>query len=223
MPRIARIVFSGYPHHVVQRGNNRQDIFFDTADREFYLALLKKYANECNCKTRAYCLMNNHVHILLVPQNNDSLSRIMQKLSLTFTQFFNKKYKRTGRLWECRFHSSPVDTDSYLWAVCRYIEKNPIRAKLVEKPFDYRWSSAKANTLIGYQDGIVEPIWKDYLSLDEYVKFLNQADNEEQIKNIRTLTYKGMPIGSKSFIKNISDNLGIVFAVKQRGRPKKNK
>ncbi|MEK6715789.1 MAG: transposase [Candidatus Omnitrophota bacterium] len=221
MPRIARIVYSDYPHHVIQRGNNRQAVFFDDTDRKFYLALLKKYANECGCKVKAYCLMNNHVHILLIPKRNDTLARAMQKLSLTFTQYINKKYKRTGRLWECRFHSSPIDTETYLWAVCRYIEKNPVRAKVVEKPADYQWSSAKANTSVDFQDKIVEPVWKDFMNAAEYKKFLNQIDDEEQVKNIRNFTRKGMPIGPDSFIKSISEHLGLTFEVRPRGRPRK--
>ena len=223
MSRIARIVYTSYPHHIIQRGNNRQIVFFDDRDRNFYLALLKKYASECGCKVKAYCLMDNHVHILLVPIQRDSLAKTMQKLSLIFTQYTNKKYRRTGRLWESRFHSTPVYKDSYLWAVCRYIEKNPVREKMVKRPVDYRWSSAKANTSDTYQDGIVVPIWKDYLHLDEYVKFLDKNEDEKQIGEIRKATYSGMPAGPDIFIKNISEQLGIVLEKNPRGRPKKNK
>lgn len=221
MPRIARIVYTSYPHHIIQRGNNRQAVFFDDRDRSFYLSLLKKYASECSCKVKAHCLMDNHVHMLLVPYQLDSLAKMMQKLSLTFTQYFNKKYRRTGRLWESRFHSTPVHKDSYLWAVCRYIEKNPVRAKIVKRPVDYRWSSARANTSDTYQDGIVDPIWKDYLNLDEYVKFLDKDEDDKQIGEIRRATYSGMPVGPDIFIKNISEQLGIVLEKNPRGRPKK--
>lgn len=224
MPRIARIVSVGYPHHVLQRGNNRQGIFFDVADRSFYLALLKKYATECDCKVKAYCLMDNHVHFLLVPGRNDSLAKTMQKLSLTFTQYSNKKYGRTGRLWECRFHSCPVETESYLWAVCRYIEKNPVRAGMVKQPADYLWSSVKINTAVeNRQDSFIEPIWKDYLDKDAYIKFLNQSDDEKQIKEISQSTIQGVPVGRESFVKDVIESSGVIIVKKPRGRPKKNK
>ncbi len=223
MPRTARIVYCNYPHHIVQRGNNHQRVFFDDSDRVFYLALLKKYAVECSCKIKAYCLMENHVHVILVPQHNDSLAKMMQKVSLVFTQYVNKKYKRTGRLWECRFYSAPVDTDAYLWTVCRYIEKNPVRAKMVEKSTDYRLSSAKVNTSQDCHDKIVDPIWRDYVSFDEYVKFFNQSDEEDQIRNIRKCTRNGMPIGQATFVKAISDNFGIILDAKHRGRPRENR
>ena len=109
MPRIARIVASGYPHHIIQRGNNRGRVFFDEKDRQLYLKLLKKYTDESGCIVNAYCLMDNHIHLLLVPLHDDSLSKTMQKLGLRYTQYVNSKYKRTGRLWECRFHSCVVD------------------------------------------------------------------------------------------------------------------
>ena len=114
MPRIARIIAIDYPHHIVQRGNNRQQIFFDDQDYGFYRKLLKKYSSEGVLPINSYCLMNNHVHILATPRTLNSLAKMMQKLSLRYTQYVNKKYKRTGRLWESRFFSSIVDKDSYI-------------------------------------------------------------------------------------------------------------
>ncbi len=222
MPRIARIIGTGYPHHVVQRGNNRQTIFFDDADREFYLKLLSKYAKECACKIKLYCLMQNHTHLISVPQKKESLSKMMQKLSLTFTQHINRKYKRTGRLWECRFYSSIIDKESYLLSVCRYIEKNPVRAKLIENPLQYKWSSAKY-ILSKDNPEWLEPAWTDYFTKDEYIKFLNQQEGVEEIKKIRRSILKGMPLGSAKFIKKLSEEVGIFLNTRPRGRPKENK
>src|SRR3989338_11686878 len=112
MPRLARIVGVYYPHHIIQRGNNRQTVFFKDEDRSFYIEQLKKYSSECGCKIKAYCLMSSHIHILAIPAKEDSLAKTMQKLSLRYTQYINKKYKRTGRLWECRFHSAVVDEEA---------------------------------------------------------------------------------------------------------------
>ncbi len=112
MPRIARITELNYPHHIVQRGNNKEIVFRDDQDRGFYLKLVRRYTAECGCKTNAYCLMNNHIHMVLVPLCDDAISRTMQKLSLRYTQYANRKYERTGRLWECRFYSSLIERDS---------------------------------------------------------------------------------------------------------------
>ena len=147
MPRIARLVGAGYPHHIIQRGNNRQPIFFDDKDKLRYLHLLEKYSSECGCDIFAYCLMNNHVHILSVPDDNSALAKTMQKLSLTYTQFVNQKYNRTGRLWECRYYSALVDEERYLISVVRYIEQNPVRAKIVSQATEYPWSSAQLNIM----------------------------------------------------------------------------
>lgn len=223
MPRIARIVYDGYPHHIVQRGNNRQPVFFDDKDREFYLRLLKKYSKECGDKICAFCLMDNHVHLLIVPKDKFSLAKTMQKLSLTYTQYINKKYNRTGRLWECRFHSCVVDRDEYLWVACRYIENNPVRAKVTDRPDRYNWSSAKRNISFDKTFDFVEPICKDYLEQSEYKKFLQQTFSDGEIKMIRKATYSGRPIGTKNFINHLKEKLGIVFGVKGRGRPSKKK
>jgi len=222
MPRIARIVGIGYPHHIIQRGNNRQNIFFNQEDRCLYLKWLKKYSLECGCTIHAYCLMSNHTHLLIVPQCNYSLAKTMQKLSLTFTQYINKKYKRTGRLWECRFHSALVDKESYLWSVGRYIERNPVRAKIVSKPDEYKWSSAKAN-IAGNGMDFIRPIWQDDGKSEEYITFLNNPDKEEEIEIIKKSTISGKPIGSEEFLKQMVETLGITINTKPKGRPRKKK
>ncbi|MFH1246143.1 MAG: transposase [Candidatus Omnitrophota bacterium] len=216
MPRIARIVAEGYPHHIIQRGNNRQAVFFDDEDKRFYLKLVKKYSRDCGSKVHAYCLMDNHVHMLFTPQRDNSLAKTMQKLSLRFTQHINRKYKRTGRLWECRFHSSLVDKESYLWSVCRYIERNPVRAKIVNKASQYEWSSANET----HKSDIIESIW-DETQRREYIDYLNMEEDKEQIQIIRKHTYSGKPIGSAGFINHIAKILKLDLNTKPKGRPKK--
>ncbi len=144
MPRIARAVATGYPHHVIQRGNNKEKVFFDKEDRERYLSLLKKYSDKWDSPILAYCLMSNHVHLLTRPDMEESLYKMMQGVTLCYTQYINRKYERTGRLWESRYHSCIVDKERYLWAVARYIEQNPVRAKMVKRVEDYLYSSARA-------------------------------------------------------------------------------
>jgi putative transposase len=146
----------------------------------------------------------------------------MQKLSLTFTQYSNKKYKRTGRLWECRFYSSIIDKESYLLSVCRYIEKNPVRAKVIENPLRYKWSSAKY-ILSGDGAEWLEPAWADCCTKDEYIKFLNQQEDAGEVEKIRRSVFKGMPLGPAKFIKKLSEESGILLTARPRGRPRKNK
>jgi putative transposase len=145
MPRIGRAVAAGYPHHIIQRGNNREDVFFEKNDRKQYLSLLKKYATKWTSPIMAYCLMTNHVHLLTKPGAEESLFKMMQGLTLCYTQYINRNYGRTGRLWESRYHSCIVDQEKYLWAAARYIERNPVRAGMVEKAEDYPYSSAVAH------------------------------------------------------------------------------
>lgn len=220
MSRIARIVVEGYPHHIIQRGNNRQLVFFDREDRKLYLNLLKKYSSECKCKILAYCLMNNHIHILAIPDQSSSLAKTMQKLSLTYTQYFNKKCRRTGRLWECRFYSAVVEKESYLLSVCRYIEQNPIRANIVNNPIDYEWSSARTNCT-ETKDSFIEPIWKEYVDKYEYKKFLDKRIEECDIENIRKSTFSGMPIGTNDFLDQLAVRFGNITKKRPKGRPRK--
>jgi putative transposase len=221
MPRCARIIAVDYPHHVIQRGNNKQPVFYTNNDRYLYLTLLKKYNDECQCKIHAYCLMINHVHMLIVPQHEHSLSKLMQKISLVFTQHINRAQKRTGRLWECRFYSSIVDTDKYLLSVCRYIERNPIRANIVKTPLEYKWSSAKANTL-GYNDNIVTPVSK-INNQNIYSDFINAQENDSETELIRKCTLSGKPIGDNEFLEDISEKTGLSMQklhIRANGRPK---
>ncbi len=184
MSRIARIVNPGHPHHITHRGNNKKAIFKDSRDKQFYLYLLKKYTSQCGCIIHAYCLMPNHVHLLLVPTQKDSLAKTMQKISLSYTQYINKKYNRTGRLWECRFFSAIIDEESYLWSACRYIEQNPLRAGLVKQAIRYKWSSARINSGLT-NPGFVEPIWKEYLDKKEYQRILLEPLKDEDIEKFR--------------------------------------
>lgn len=223
MPRTARIIGVGYPYHIVQRGNNRQPVFFDDGDRYLYLKYLRESCAECDCKITAFCLMNNHVHILATPYEQDSLAKTMQKLGIRYVQYINKKHKRTGRLWECRFHSCLVDRDVYFWTVCRYIERNPVRAGIVIEPAGYKWSSARANSGMRSQHGFPEPIWKGTHKREEYIRFLNQEDKKSDMDRIKKSTYRGNPIGTDKFLTYAAEKLGIVTNTRLKGRPLKKK
>ena len=144
MPRIARVIATEYPHHIKQRGNNRATVFFDDEDRQTYLKLLAGYSEKHHFQIWAYCLMNNHIHLLAVPETETSLARGIGLTNQVYTQYLNRKLKQSGRIWQNRFFSCVVENNQYLWAVARYIERNPLKVGLVEKAESYRWSSAKA-------------------------------------------------------------------------------
>ncbi len=144
MPRISRAVAVGYPHHIAQRGNYQQHVFEDEEDYIQYLQWLKEYSQKYSLKIWAYCLMNNHVHFVCMPMKDDSLARTFNTLHMRYSQYFNKKKKVTGHLWQGRFYSSSLD-ERHLYAAIRYVENNPVRAKIVEKPHEYKWSSARAH------------------------------------------------------------------------------
>ena len=220
MPRIARAVASGFPHHVVQRGNNRDQVFFDREDRRRYLSLLKKYAEKWNSPVLAYCLMGNHVHLLTRPAFETSLYKMMQGLTLCYTQHINRKYGRTGRLWESRYHSCIVDQERYMWGAARYIEQNPVRARLVERAEAYPYSSARAH-VTGKRDPVLGQEIFPPEERGDYVGLLGEALLPEVTEGLRQNTRKGTPLGDEDFVERIEIELERSLVRKSRGRPKR--
>lgn len=219
MSRIARAVAVDFPHHIVQRGNNKESVFFDKADRKTYLELLRKYSENWYSPVMAYCLMTNHIHLLTRPRDVISLAKMMQGVTLCYTQYINRKYQRTGRLWESRYHSCIVDQARYLWAVARYIEQNPQRARMVTQPEDYAYSSARAH-IKGVRDKVIGGVLFGEEKQGAYREFLKKRD-EEETKSIRYNTKTGRPLGNERFIKKMEKKLGRKFRTRSRGRPRK--
>ena len=141
MARLPRLSLPGYPHHIIQRGNNRQAIFSSAADYRHLLELLRTHARECQVAVHAYVLMSNHFHVLLTPQDAEGLPRMMQAVGRGYVQYFNRKQQRTGTLWEGRYRSTVLQTERYLLQCMAYIDLNPVRAGMVAGPQDYAWSS----------------------------------------------------------------------------------
>jgi len=219
MPRIARAVAVEFPHHIIQRGNNKEKVFFEEEDRQKYLELLKKYSDKWQCPVIVYCLMKNHVHLLVRPKQKESLYKMMQGLTLCYTQYINRKYEKTGRLWESRYHSCIVDREHYLWAVARYIEQNPKRAKIVKKEEEYPYSSARAH-IAGRADNILgEELFKDTQRKD-YIAFIIESITEEEINRLKYSTRTGRPFGREEFIKRMEKKLDKRFILQRPGRPK---
>ena len=220
MPRIARIIGVGYPHHIVQRGNNREKVFLDRGDYERYLSFLSKYSAEKEAPVLAYCLMPNHIHLLVRPSGEEALPKMMQGITLCYSKYFNGENGRTGRLWECRYHSTVVDGDSYLWSVSKYIENNPVRAGMVRRPEDYPYSSAKAH-ILGRKDPLLKEPLFDISELKEYRRFIRSEDDKKILEEIRKQTRLGKPFGDGGFLKTLSERLGRSLSFRPRGRPRK--
>jgi len=149
MPRVARIVIPDIPHHITQRGNNKQDVFFTDDDRIAYLRFLKEQAVNFGLIIEGYCLMTNHIHIIATPKREDSLAKAMGRTNLLYSQYINFLHRRGGHLWQNRFYSCLLDS-KYFFQALSYVERNPVRAKITRLPWTYRWSSAWAH--IGGED-----------------------------------------------------------------------
>ena len=218
MPRMARLVVPGYPHHVTQRGSRRQRTFFRESDYRSYLKLLSKAKESADAEIWAYCLMPNHVHFVVVPNKKDSLATLFSNAHRRYTRKINKRNRWQGHLWQERFHSSVLD-EQHLIAAVRYVELNPVRAKLCERAEEWQWSSAVAHAT-GKNDLIVNvrpmleliPDWRVYLAEDESVDLLDK---------MRENSRAGLPSGSSSFVDRLERQTGRKLTRGKPGRPKK--
>jgi putative transposase len=214
MPRHARLLFSGHPLHIVHRGVNRGACFADDSDRSFYLGLLQELLPASGCVLHAYVLMTNHVHLLVTPAHDDAAARLMKPLAQRHAQRCNKKWKRTGPLWEGRFKSSLVDSTGYALNCHRYIEENPVRAGIVSHPAEYPWSSFRANAM-GYACAFLSPhaamraLHADPVErLVAYRALFDSPQRESQIDVFRSAIKCGLAAGSPDFIERVANATG---------------
>lgn len=201
MARLARLVVPGVPHHLVQRGNHRSAVFELTSDRKVYQALLRRCAARHGCAIWAYCLMTNHVHLLAVPANEKALARTILAAHMSYAQWFNRRQGTTGHLWSGRYYSAPLDPH-HLVAAVRYVELNPVRAGLVERPEDYPWSSARSHGL-GYKDPLLAPSRPFPGAIPNWLEWLSQARDPDLEERLRAHTRTGRPCGSTSFVRSL--------------------
>lgn len=215
MSRQNRLSLPDYPHHVIQRGNNKSDCFNDESDFVAYSGILRESAAKSGCKIHSWTFMTNHVHLLATPDDKYGISKMMQFLGSSYVPYFNKKYDRTGTLWEGRFRSVIVDTDDYFFKVQRYIELNPVRAKMVSDPAEYTWSSYHHNALGKLSTLVTEhPL---YLSLGDtpeqrqsaYRNMFGSDISPQDSEFIRKMTNRGDPIGNKSFVNQVESMTGV--------------
>ncbi len=223
MPRTARIVVPDYPFHITQRGNNRQDIFSDDKDRGKYISYLNDYSKEYKLDILAYCLMTNHVHFIAVPEMEESLAKTFSSTHHRYSQYYNKKMKSSGHLWQGRFYSCLLDENHFM-AAMRYVERNPVRAKMVKKPWEYRWSSAAYHTGRAEMEVKLGNIDKHIdITNEQWEEYLLENDEKEDLQTIRESTMKGIPLGDIKFIQRLEEKIGKTLTRKPRGRPRKEK
>jgi len=228
MPRSPRIVLPDYPHHVVHRGHNRRVIFQGPGDCSSYLDSLGELKGLYGVKLLAYCLMPNHVHLLLTPSSTDGLGRLMKRVAGRHTARLNCREDRSGSLWEGRYYSSPVSRDTYLHECHRYIELNPVRAALVADPAKYRWSSCRfriGDEMAPWLD--VDPWFLDMGSTtgerqQAYLDFLREGVSEDRLRLIRDAVRRGQLTGGPEFGREVERVLGRPVPMRGPGRPTKN-
>lgn len=226
MPRTGRVVLPGYPHHIVQRGHNRQAVFAESADYQYYIDTLGEFKDVYGIAVYAWCLMTNHVHLLLAPGDEVAgVGRLMKRLAGRQTRYRNRLETRSGTLWEGRYKSSPVDTEHYLLACIRYIELNPVRAGMVATPEAYPWSSCRSR--LGLASGSCPDEDPCYRALGptpaaraaRYRRFLRGAIPKEEWRVIRDALQRGQLTGSGRFAEEVGRILGRRIPNRGRGRP----
>ncbi len=215
MARVARVVAPGIPHHVTQRGNRRQLTFFRDEDFRLYRALISEWCRLHRVEIWAYCLMPNHVHLIVVPPTQQSLRLAIGEAHRRYTAKVNGREGWTGCLWQGRFFSYPMD-DSHLFRAVNYVEMNPVRAGLCLRPEDYYWSSAR-HRIKGVEDSLISSSYSDRVGMREVHRSF-QLD-EEELEEIRRHARTGRPLGSTRFIKDLEKHLGRNLKLGRSGRP----
>lgn len=220
MPRQRRLVIPGHPHHVTQRGNNRRDVFFSDTDREVYLSLLSEYSAKYLTEILGYCLMSNHIHLIAVPTTTTALAKALGRTHNDYARWLHIRRRESGHLWQNRFFSCPLD-GAYTWAALAYVERNPVRAGMVARCEEWRWSSAREHL------GTVEPrnwlhvaSWSQNWTPELWRFALNEGLAEAGIQaRLHEATRTGRPLGEPDFVAKCERESGLRL-FKQKPGPK---
>ena len=227
MPRRARISLSGVPHHIIQRGNNRDACFYSDQDYQFYLDWLKEYGEISRCQVHAYVLMTNHVHLLVTPQTESGVGMLMRRLGQRYVQYINRTYRRSGTLWEGRFKSCITREEDYVLGCYRYIELNPVRAGMVSHPAEYRWSSYRINAQGESSDLVMPQIIYQQIAGNRESRLAGYRDlfryhlDPGLVDEIREATNGNYALGSDRFKSQIESAIGRRVERGRSGRPRK--
>lgn len=227
MPRMGRLIIPNYPHHVIHRGHNRKPLFATDDDYRYYLDNLAEWKINLGCRLYAYCLMTNHIHLVVDPCDDpESLAKLMKRVAGRQTRYVNRIECRSGTLWEGRYRSSIICKDTYLLACCRYVEMNPVRAYMVSHPSEYQWSSYRDKTGAGLGIVDLDPAFLG-LAADEgqrkqaYESWVLSAVPEGEWERIREAIRRGHLTGKHQLEEEVAEKLGVRLEMKKPGRPKK--
>ena len=224
MPRTARVTPGGMVFHVLNRGVGRMRLFLKDADFEAFERIIEKTLESCPMRTCAYCLMSNHWHLVLWPERDGDLAAFMQKLTITHVRNWQENRKRVGygHLYQGRYKSFPVESDDHFYQVTRYVERNALRANLVSRAQDWRWSSLWRRVY-----GIPEDRrWLSKWPLPQpraWTDLVNQPQTEGELEAIRRSVTRSQPYGTEDWVQTTAKDLGLESTLRSRGRPWKNK
>jgi len=221
MPRKNRVLFPGVPHHITQRGNHREQVFFENGDPEFYLSLLHANTRMRDVAVFAYCLMPNHVHLVVVPSDSDGIHRSLKAVHSQYAQRINRMRNSSGHLWQGRYRSSPLDANHFVNAV-RYVERNPVEAGMVATAEDYLWSSAAAHCGLR-EDRILESRQRSSLlsGIANWSSWLARGVPDDCRDTLRRHERRNLPCGSSEFVAMLERAAGRELRPKARGGQRK--
>jgi putative transposase len=205
---------------VTQRGNARQSIVYSDQDRQVYLDLLRANCDRYRLSLLGYCLMSNHVHLIVVPRRAESLPAALRHVHGRYATYFNARQCSSGHVWQGRYYSCPLD-DAHLWAALRYAELNPVRARMVDHAWDYRWSSAAAHSGGGTGSLLETAPFDARWAAPEWLAYLTGAEAPERIDRIRSCTHTGRPLGAADFVERLEQATHRRLAPQKGGRPRK--
>jgi len=220
MPRTARASQGGYCYHVINRGNGRNTVFHKEEDYAAFVKLMIEGSERLPLRVTGYCLMPNHFHLLLWPQKDGDLSRWMQWLTTAHVRRYHRHYEGAGHVWQGRFKAFPIQRDDHYLAVLRYVERNPLRAGLVQRAQDWRWSSLSTHSAARAKEVLTEgPVPKG----TGWTRHVNTAQTEVELAQLRRSVNRGTPFGSAAWVERTARTLGLESTTRPRGRPPKPK
>jgi putative transposase len=218
---MARVVAVGLPHHVTQRGNGRRDVFLTNSLKRTYLDLLRQHASHCRLRILAYCLMTNHLHMVVIPETEQAMGRTLRHAHGRFAQYWNTELGGVGHMWQNRYYSCAMQA-SRVWGVIRYVELNPVRAGIVTSAQSYPWSSAAAHGSGFDGAGVLDMNWwRREWNEGDWTAALQLDPGDRSADAIRRSTYTGRPLGDADFVAGLERTLDRRLAAQRGGRPKK--
>ncbi len=217
MPRRSRCILPGLPCHVTQRGVSRCETFSSNQDRSAYLRLLRENLEDAHARLLGWCVMSNHVHLIAVPEREDSLAILLRRVHGRYAQYYNTRSGRTGHLWQNRFFACVLGAD-HPWTALAYVDRNPVRAGMVRQAADYRWSSAAAHVSRADSSGLLDMGWWRGQGRGGDWAGEVELEDPEATATLRSCTYAGRPFGSECLVREMAERFGRCWT---RGRPKK--